>query len=70
MWKYFFLKENVKIRWWFSVLCSDYVVPSKNESIERLYIRSNFTGRYGTLHCFKSIFYKKLISILCGNHFF
>lgn len=39
MWKYFFLKENVKIRWWFSVLSSIYIVlftfvlePLKNES--------------------------------------
>ncbi len=39
MWKYFFLKENVKIRWWFSVLSSVYIVlftfvlePLKNES--------------------------------------
>ena len=46
MWQSFFLKENIKIRWIFSVLCSIYVVifyvflePSKNELITYRYSR-------------------------------
>ncbi len=66
MWQTFFLKENIKIRWIFSILCSIYVVvfyvflePSKNDLITYQYPR--YYDIFGILCYFAVLIFMSII---------
>ncbi len=75
MWQSFFLKENIKLRWIFSFLCSIYVVvfyvflePSKNELITYRYPR--YYDIFGILCYFiVLIFMTIILPRICSDFF-